>query len=96
MKELDIHKNAEDELYNVFRCVIESGENNSAMVIGPRGSGKTFLVKKCLEKVISSLRAKNASTDILLVNLSGQLQLNTGLAATRTLGSCKGCFNLYS
>ena len=75
MKVLDIHRNAEDELYNVFKSVIESGENNSAMVIGPRGSGKTFLVKKCLEKVINNLRAKNASTDILLVNLSGMKAL---------------------
>lgn len=74
MKQLDIHDNAENELYNVFKSVIENGENNSAMVIGPRGSGKSFLVKKCLDKLTNNLRAKNASTDFLLVNLSGCFQ----------------------
>ncbi len=71
MKSLDIHKNAEDELFNVFKSVIENGENNSALVIGPRGSGKTFMIKKCLEKLRSSLNEKNCSNDFLLVNLSG-------------------------
>lgn len=74
MQELDIHKNAEDELYNVFKSVIENGENNSAMVIGPRGSGKSFMIKKCLDKLSSNLRKKNCSSDFLLVNLSGSFQ----------------------
>lgn len=74
MKELDIHKNAEDELYNVFKSVIQNGENNSAMVIGPRGSGKSFLIKKCLAKLVNSLKEKNCSSDFMLVNLSGCFQ----------------------
>lgn len=74
MKELDIHKNAEDELYNVFKSVIQNGENNSAMVIGPRGSGKSFLIKKCLAKLVNSLKEKNCSSDFMLVNLSGLMK----------------------
>lgn len=71
MKSLDIHKGAEEELFNVFKSVIFHGENNSALVIGPRGSGKTFLVKKVLSKIYAELTAQNCSTDFLLVNLSG-------------------------
>lgn len=74
MKELDIHQNAEDELYNVFNSVFQNGENNSAMVIGPRGSGKTFMIKKCLDRLRKNLIAKNCSSDFLLVNLSGCFQ----------------------
>ena len=71
MKSLEIHKNAEEELFNVFKSVIFHGENNSALVIGPRGSGKTFLIKKVLSRIYDHLREKNCSTDFLLVNLSG-------------------------
>lgn len=76
MKTLDIHQNAEEELLNVFRSVIFHGENHSALVIGPRGSGKTFLIKKVLTKIYNELREQNCSTDFLLVNLSGQLISN--------------------
>ena len=66
MKELNIHKTAEEELLNVFKSVIENGENNSALVIGPRGSGKTHLIRKCLDKVCTAMN------EVLLVNLSGK------------------------
>jgi len=74
MKELDIHQNAHDELYTVLRGVIENGENNSALVIGPRGSGKTFMINKCLHKLTASLQERNCATDFTLVNLSGSFQ----------------------
>jgi Cdc6-like AAA superfamily ATPase len=71
MNQLDIHKNAEDELYNVFKSVIHNGENNSALVIGPRGSGKTFMIKQCLERLFTNLIDKNTTNEFILVNLSG-------------------------
>ncbi len=71
MKELDIHQNASEELYTVLRSVIENGENNSALVIGPRGSGKSHLLKSCLHKLAINLPC---ASDFTLVNLSGSFQ----------------------
>ena len=73
MNSLEIHKNAEEELFNVLKGVINHGENNSALVIGPRGSGKTFMIKKILAKITKELEAKDCSNEFILVNLSGNL-----------------------
>jgi predicted AAA+ superfamily ATPase len=71
MKTFDIHKKSEEELLNVFRRLIYHGENNSALLIGPRGSGKTTLIKQVLESLRHELKEKNCSDDMILVNLSG-------------------------
>lgn len=71
MKSIDIHSKSLDELLNVFRRLIYHGENNSALLIGPRGSGKTFLVKQALESLRHELLEKNCSDDMIIVNLSG-------------------------
>lgn len=74
MKGLDIHKKSEEDLINILRRLVYHGENNSALVIGPRGSGKTFLIRQALENFNNELKEKNCSDDLILVYLSGCLQ----------------------
>ena len=71
MKGLEIHKRSEDELVNVLKRLIYYGENNSALVIGPRGSGKTYLINQALESIRAELKEKNCSNDLLIIYLSG-------------------------
>ena len=73
MRVLDIHKNAEDELLKVLSGLINYGENNSALVIGPRGSGKTFLIRQVLQTLRNQLKDRNCSDDLIVVRLSGRI-----------------------
>jgi predicted AAA+ superfamily ATPase len=77
MRSLDIHKNAEDELHKVLSGLINYGENNSALVIGPRGSGKTFLIKQVLQTLRHELRERNCSDDLIVIRLSGRFIFKT-------------------
>ena len=75
MRSLDIYKNSEADLLDVLKRVIFNCENNSTLIIGPRGSGKTFLIKRVFEKLFAEMRERNSSEDdLLIVNLSGCLQ----------------------
>ncbi|XP_070546346.1 origin recognition complex subunit 4-like isoform X1 [Ptychodera flava] len=58
------------------RCV-SMGESNSALVIGPRGSGKTMLLQSVLDEVKSD---KIAKENLLQVNLNGLLQTDDRIA----------------
>jgi Cdc6-like AAA superfamily ATPase len=71
MKTLNLHQRSAEDLLNILHRLIYYGENNSALVIGPRGSGKTFLVKQVLENLRQELREKNCSDDLIIVYLSG-------------------------
>jgi origin recognition complex subunit 4 len=71
---LEIHKRSEEELTNVLKRLIYHGENNSALVIGPRGSGKTFLINQALESIRQDFREKNCTSDLIIIYLSGCLQ----------------------
>ena len=72
MKTLDIHSQQEEELLGVLKGLVFHGENNSALIIGPRGSGKTFMVRKVLANLRNELKQKNCSDDLILVHLSGK------------------------
>jgi origin recognition complex subunit 4 len=74
MKTLDIHSNQEHELLNLLKGLVYHGENNSALVIGPRGSGKTFLVRQVLLNLRNEMKEKKCSDDLILVHLSGCLK----------------------
>lgn len=73
MKALDIHPKAEEDLLNILRRLVYHGENNSALVIGPRGSGKTFLIRQVLDTLNNELREKKCSGDLIVVYLSGKI-----------------------
>jgi origin recognition complex subunit 4 len=72
MKLFDIHQKAEQELINVFKRLIDYGENNSALIIGPRGSGKTFLIKHAIKRFRDQLKRKNSANDFIVVYLAGK------------------------
>lgn len=74
MKAFDIHQQSQDDLLNLLRRLVYHGENNSALVIGPRGSGKTFLINKVIELFIQELKLKNCSDDLIVVYLSGNFE----------------------
>ena len=74
MNSISIYKNSEDELLDVLRRVIYNCENNSTLIIGPRGSGKTYLINNVFKRLLNELREKNSGDDLLIVNLSGCLQ----------------------
>lgn len=76
MKTLNLHQRSAEDLLNILHRLIYYGENNSALVIGPRGSGKTFLVKQVLENLRQELKEKNCSDDLIIVYLSGLIIRN--------------------
>lgn len=71
MKFFDIHQQSQEDLLNLLRRLVYHGENNSSLVIGPRGSGKTFLINKVIDLFTQELKEKNCSDDLLVVYLSG-------------------------
>ncbi|RNA44947.1 origin recognition complex subunit 4 [Brachionus plicatilis] len=95
MKAFDIHQQSQDDLLSLLRRLVYHGENNSALVIGPRGSGKTFLINKIIESFTQELKQKNCSDDLIVVYLSGCLQIDDKsalLEITRQL-KLENCIN---
>lgn len=41
-EELVVHR---DYVFSLLKSTVQSGENNSALIIGPRGSGKTKVIR---------------------------------------------------
>ncbi|KAG8035570.1 hypothetical protein G9C98_000998 [Cotesia typhae] len=73
-------------IYDLIRRTVESGESNSALLIGPRGSGKTSLINSVLNELSSSL--KDFKSTALIVNLNGLIHTDDRLAlrdATRQM-----------
>lgn len=54
-----------NEVYNLLQNTVLDGEGNSALLIGPRGSGKTSLINKCIDQI--NINHKN---DYLLIRLN--------------------------
>ena len=57
-----------DQLATLLRRTVEYGESNSVLVVGMKGSGKSMMVRKCLEEL--SVTHKQ----YLVVRLNGFLQ----------------------
>ncbi|ODN77966.1 hypothetical protein L202_05059 [Cryptococcus amylolentus CBS 6039] len=74
---LDEDKNeALQGIYNLIKGTVDRGEGNSALVVGPRGSGKTRTVARALSLLPSSA----ARTAPIIVRLSGLAQTTDRLA----------------
>ncbi|CAK9817583.1 Origin recognition complex subunit 4 [Anthophora quadrimaculata] len=72
-------------ILELLKRTVEMGESNSALLIGPRGSGKTTLINSVL-KELSSM--KNFKENTLIVNLHGLVHTDDRLAlkdATRQM-----------
>lgn len=79
------HTKERQHVLELLKRTVECGESNSALLIGPRGSGKTTLVNSVL-KELSSL--KNFMDNALIVNLHGLVHTDDRLAlkdATRQM-----------
>ncbi|KAL9966080.1 hypothetical protein ACROYT_G024094 [Oculina patagonica] len=59
------------ELLDLIKRCVQYGENNSVLLIGPRGSGKSLLVKTILEDLS---KTKGVKQNMLEVNLNGLVQ----------------------
>ncbi|RLU23154.1 hypothetical protein DMN91_005432 [Ooceraea biroi] len=64
-------------LLELVKCTIDMGESNSALLIGPRGSGKTTLVNSVLKELFAIKRFKD---NALVVNLNGIVHVDDRLA----------------
>jgi origin recognition complex subunit 4 len=73
MTNLEAQNKACEEIYSLIRRTIEFGENNSALIIGPRGSGKTHVLNDGIERVKEYSKSKNCENDLIIVKLSGLL-----------------------
>ncbi|KAM4627040.1 origin recognition complex subunit 4 isoform 2-T3 [Discoglossus pictus] len=64
-------------LVELLKRTVIHGESNSALIIGPRGSGKSMLLKDALEEI---LEIKQIKENALQVHLNGLLQTNDKIA----------------
>ncbi|XP_015602617.1 origin recognition complex subunit 4 [Cephus cinctus] len=72
-------------VYDLLKRTVEMGESNSALLIGPRGSGKTTLVNSVLKELET---LKSFKENALIVNLHGLVHTDDRLAlkdATRQM-----------
>ncbi|XP_077685722.1 origin recognition complex subunit 4 isoform X2 [Eretmochelys imbricata] len=64
-------------LLELLKRTIIHGESNSALIIGPRGSGKTMLLNYVLKEL---MEVKQVRENLLQVHLNGLLQTNDKIA----------------
>ncbi|KYO18037.1 origin recognition complex subunit 4 [Alligator mississippiensis] len=64
-------------LLELLKRTIFHGESNSALIIGPRGSGKTMLLNHVLKEL---MEIKQVKENLLQVHLNGLLQTNDKIA----------------
>ncbi|XP_063217743.1 origin recognition complex subunit 4 isoform X2 [Bacillus rossius redtenbacheri] len=80
------HENEKTNVLTLLKRTIEFGESNSALIIGPRGSGKTTLVRHALREL---RQAPSFDAQALVVRLDGRVHTDDHLALkqiTRQLG----------
>ncbi len=75
MKLFELHEKECDELLSIFKRTLDHGENNSALIIGPRGTGKTYLVNRALSKLKDYLKSKKCENDLVILKLSGKARV---------------------
>ncbi|XP_011312186.1 origin recognition complex subunit 4 [Fopius arisanus] len=79
------HAKERQNVLELLKRTVEAGESNSALLIGPRGSGKTTLVNSVLKELSVS---KSFKENALIVNLHGLVHTDDRLAlkdATRQM-----------
>ncbi|XP_075037025.1 origin recognition complex subunit 4 [Mixophyes fleayi] len=64
-------------LVELLKRTVIHGESNSALIIGPRGSGKSMLLQDTLEDILA---VKEMKENALRVHLNGLLQTNDRIA----------------
>ncbi|XP_048874505.1 origin recognition complex subunit 4 isoform X2 [Brienomyrus brachyistius] len=64
-------------LLELLRRTAIHGESNSVLIVGPRGSGKTMLLKSVLKELFE---VREVQSNVLLVHLNGLLQTDDKIA----------------
>ncbi|XP_060808634.1 origin recognition complex subunit 4 [Amyelois transitella] len=64
------HKQERDHVYDLMKRTILHGESHSALMLGPRGSGKTTLINSVLNQLSKEV---DISSDAIIVKLNGML-----------------------
>nr|XP_022335108.1 origin recognition complex subunit 4-like isoform X2 [Crassostrea virginica] len=67
------------QMLDLLRRTATSGESNSVLVIGPRGSGKTRLIRTAIADLLSEDQIRDS---LLQVHLNGLLQTDDRIALT--------------
>ncbi|XP_063285472.1 origin recognition complex subunit 4 [Pelobates fuscus] len=70
-------KSQHKHLVELLKRTVIHGESNSALIIGPRGSGKSMLLKDALQEVLEINQIKENALQVLL---NGLLQTNDKIA----------------
>ncbi|KAJ8960326.1 hypothetical protein NQ318_004060, partial [Aromia moschata] len=70
-----------DQIFDLLKRTVECGESNSALLIGPRGCGKTTLVNDVLRDLTSNI---SFVSDAILVKLHGLVHTDDRLALKST------------
>ncbi|XP_053621104.1 origin recognition complex subunit 4 [Plodia interpunctella] len=64
------HKQERDHVYDLMKRTIVHGESHSALMLGPRGSGKTTLINSVLHQLSMEV---DLTSDAIVVKLNGLL-----------------------
>ncbi|XP_026742040.1 origin recognition complex subunit 4 [Trichoplusia ni] len=62
------HPQERNHVYDLFKRTVAHGESHSALMIGPRGSGKTTLINSVLQQISKEV---DLSNDALVIRLNG-------------------------
>ncbi|CAF4833245.1 unnamed protein product [Pieris macdunnoughi] len=71
------HENERQHVYDLFMKSIEQGESHSALILGPRGCGKTTLINSVLHQVSNEVDMNN---DVMIIKLNGLLHHDEKIA----------------
>ncbi|XP_075988470.1 origin recognition complex subunit 4 [Anticarsia gemmatalis] len=71
------HTQDRDHVYELFKRTVVSGESHSALMIGPRGSGKTTLINSVLHQISKEV---DLSNDAIIVRLNGLIHHDDKIA----------------
>ncbi|KAF9931183.1 origin recognition complex subunit 4 [Linnemannia zychae] len=81
------------KVLGLMKRTIETGESNSCLILGPRGTGKTMLVRQALQELErqfriskqdelddSSMDVENGNKDFMVIHLNGLVQTDDRMA----------------
>ncbi|CAB3241820.1 unnamed protein product [Arctia plantaginis] len=71
------HNQERNHVYDLFTRTVVSGESHSALMIGPRGSGKTTLINSVLHQVSQEV---DLSNDAIIIRLNGLIHHDDKIA----------------
>ncbi|XP_071942925.1 origin recognition complex subunit 4-like isoform X2 [Antedon mediterranea] len=77
LPETHAFKEQKKHLLEILKRCVKLGESNSALLIGPRGAGKSMLIKDTLKEVHAAI---DVGKNLLQVHLNGLLQTDDRIA----------------